>query len=104
MDTDQFKSIIRRLNNIENTQNIQDKEREILEDILLKLNNIDDRLKLVEENAKRNIKDLKADIGDVGQQVVGSLDDLITEIDNTPIKKMDFFGKIRLIFTKKGGK
>ena len=81
---EELKPILRRLKSIEDKQNLFDKERDILEDILLKLNNIDDRLKLVEENAQRRTKDLKAEIGDVGQQVVGSLDDLTTEVANTP--------------------
>ena len=99
--TPELRVVINRLKSIENKQDLFDKERDILEDILLKLGNIDERLKLVEDNANRKMKDLKAEIGNVGEQVVGSLDDLTTEIDNTPTKKMNFLGKIKLILKRK---
>ena len=100
----ELKPLIRKLASIEIKQDLLDKERDILEDILLRVSQIEDRLKIVEDNQKRDTKDIKTNVADVGEQVIASLDNLTTEIDNTPTKKYSFFGKIKLLFRKKGGK
>ena len=99
-------AVLRRLDSIEKKQDLQDQDRKLLEDISIQLSNIDSRLKIVEDNIKNSRKDLKEDIANVGEQVVGSLDDLTTEVANTPKIGIDqnWWGRIKLRLKGKGGK
>lgn len=100
---EQMKQVLRRCDSIEKKQDLQDQDRKLLEDISLQLSNIDQRLKIVEDNIRNSRKDLKEDIGNVGEQVVASLDNLVTEVANTP--KMgatkNFWGRIKLILKRR---
>lgn len=104
--TSELNAVIRRLDSIEKKQDLQDQDRKLLEDISIQLSNIDQRLKIVEDNVRNSRKDLKEDIGNVGEQVVASLDSLTTEVANTPKIgiQSNWWGKIKLKLFKKGGK
>lgn len=93
-----MKPIIRRLDSIEKKQDLQDQDRKLLEDISIQLSQIDQRLKIVEDNIKNSRKDLKEDIANVGEQVVGNLKHLTTEVANTPKIGVDqnWWGRIKL--------
>lgn len=90
--------ILRRLDSIEKKQDLQDQDRKLLEDISIQLANIDSRLKIVEDNIRNSRKDIKEDIANVGEQVVTSLDNMATEVANTPTIgiKTNWWGKIKL--------
>ena len=101
--TPELRTVIRRLDSIEKKQDLQDQDRKLLEDISLQLADIDHRLKIVEDNVRNSRKDLKEDIGNVGEQVVASLDDLTTEISTKKyiIWLVALWGKIKIILKKK---
>ena len=103
----QVKQVLRRCASIEKKQDLQDQDRQLLEDISIQLADIDQRLKNVENYVKNSRKDLKEDIANVGEQVVASMDDLTTEVAKTPKigVEQSLWGRIKLrLFKKKGGK
>lgn len=87
-NTDQLKAILRRLESIENTQKLQFQDREILEDILLKIDTqtkntshlqeeiklLKDRIAKLEKNNRADIKDLKHEVQqtkDIAEKIQG---------------------------------
>ena len=100
--TPELRVVINKLKSIEKKQDLQDQDRQLLEDISLQLADIDHRLKIVEDNVRNSRKDLKEDIANVGEQVVASLDDMTTEVAKTPKIKIteSFWGKIKLILKR----
>ena len=98
-----IKPILRTLNSIEKKQDLQDQDRELLEDISNQLADFNNRLKIVEDNIKNYRKDLKEDIANVGEAMAGSLDELTTEVANTPKIgiSQSIWGRIKLRLTRK---
>lgn len=76
MDNAQFKALQRRLDSIEKVQNLQFQDRNILEDILLKIDKQADRtsqlqeeIRLLKEKVEKLEKNSRADIKDLKNEV-----------------------------------
>jgi hypothetical protein len=74
---DQLKAIIKRLNSIEQNQNRQDQDRDILEDISIRLGKVEDEVRLLKERVDKGNKDIKAEVIEVHEKV----DDLKDQVE-----------------------
>lgn len=90
MSEDLLKQLVRRLDNIEKTQKIQFSERDILEDILLKLDansrsvdNLREEVKLLKDEVGRLKKNASADNKIVLEVVQEMSDDVEKIVENS---------------------
>lgn len=65
MDNEQAKQIIRRLESIEKTLNIVHKDRDILEDISIRVGRVEDEMRYLKERVAKLEKNITADIKDI---------------------------------------
>ena len=76
MNEDQAKQILRRLDSIEKVSNLTYKDRDILEDILLKIDalkgqvhTLEERINLLEKRVDKGDKNIVADLAEVHNKV-----------------------------------
>lgn len=67
---EQIKKILRRLDSIEKLQNLVYQDRDILEDISIRLGKVEDEIKLLRERVDKNTKVTSADLQEVATGVI----------------------------------
>lgn len=73
---DQLKQILRRQDNIEKTLNLIYKDRDILEDISIRLGAVEDKVRYQSDRIASLEKNTKADIADVQDTVTETKDNM----------------------------
>ena len=76
MTDDQAKQMLRRQDSIEKTLNLIFKDREILEDVLVRLGTLEDKVKLLTDRHQSMEKNTKADLKDVIENVENIKDEV----------------------------
>lgn len=76
---DQLKQVLRRLESVEKTLNIVHKDRDIFEDISIRLRQLEDTVKYQAERLASLEKRLGADVKEMGENVIEIKDALSNE-------------------------
>lgn len=97
MGEDQHKQIIRRLESLEKNLEIVLKDRDMLEDIILRVDNLNNAILMNREKQHEVQKNISADIKDVQNAVEDKVSEVKTIMDNKEVIKLDKskFGKIK---------
>lgn len=66
---DQLKQVLRRLESIEKTLNLQHKDRDIFEDISIRLGTVEDKLRLLTERVDKGNKNMVSEVSDMADKI-----------------------------------
>lgn len=80
MNEDQMKMVLRRLDSIEKIANLTYKDREILEDISIRLGKVEDEVKYLKERVGKQDKNLTSAIAEVqekAEEIKDTVDQLV---------------------------
>ena len=97
MGEDQHKQIIRRLESLEKNLEIVLKDRDMLEDIILRVDNLNNAILMNREKQHEVQKNISADIKDVQVAVEDKVSEVKTIMDNKEVIKVskNTFGKMK---------
>ncbi len=83
MMDDDFKKLLRRTESIEKTLNLLYKDRDLLEDISIRLGKVEDEVKLLKERVDKGNKTVQAEVSDLHDKV-DVIKDNLEEVTNEP--------------------